>query len=279
MKATGTSLYRIIAPVLVIATLISAGLFIFDEAYLPAANRRQEALLSEIKGKPAQTFLRPDRKWMSGQTSEAGGPTRIFYYQFFDPERDDFANITVFELNPSDFTLTRRIYAQSAHWDDVNGWVFENGWQRTFAGESVATYQTFTLSTFPEIHEQPSYFKKEARQSQEMSYTELASYITDLQQSGFDTTPLRVQLNRKLAYPLITLVMAVLAVPFSLFAGKRGSMAGIGAAIGVAIAYWVIAAVFENLGNVNTLPAVLAAWSPDLLFGITGTYLLLRTPT
>jgi lipopolysaccharide export LptBFGC system permease protein LptF len=41
----------------------------------------------------------------------------------------------------------------------------------------------------------------------------------------------------------------------------------------------VIAAVFENLGIVNTLPAVLAAWSPDLLFGITGTYLLLRTPT
>jgi lipopolysaccharide export LptBFGC system permease protein LptF len=90
---------------------------------------------------------------------------------------------------------------------------------------------------------------------------------------------LRVQLNRKLAYPLMTLVMAILAIPFSLFAGKRGSIAGMGTAIGVAIAYWVIAGIFENLGNVNSLPAVLAAWSPDLLFAMAGSYLLLRTPT
>jgi lipopolysaccharide export LptBFGC system permease protein LptF len=90
---------------------------------------------------------------------------------------------------------------------------------------------------------------------------------------------LRVQLNRKLAYPLITLVMAILAIPFSLSAGKRGSLAGLGTAIGMAIAYWVVAAVFENLGNVNSLPAILAAWSPDLLFAMAGSYLLLRTPT
>jgi LPS export ABC transporter permease LptG/LPS export ABC transporter permease LptF len=284
MKATGTSLYRIVAPVLVVATLLSGALFVFDEAYLPAANRRQEALLSVIKGKPAQTFLRPDRKWMSGQTTPAvpgvePEPTRIFYYQAFNPDRNDFANITVFEFQPGTFNLTRRIFAQSARWDDRVGWVFESGWTRTFAGESVSSYEPFTLSTFPEIREQPSYFKKEARQSQEMSYNELAAYIADLRQSGFDTTPLRVQLSRKLAYPLITLVMAVLAVPFSLLAGKRGSVAGVGAGIGVAITYWVVAAVFENLGDVNSLPAVLAAWSPDMLFAIAGTYLLLRTPT
>jgi lipopolysaccharide export LptBFGC system permease protein LptF len=112
-----------------------------------------------------------------------------------------------------------------------------------------------------------------------MSYSELAGYIHDLQQSGFDTTPLRVQLNRKLAYPLLTLVMAILAVPFSLSAGKRGGLAGIGAAIALAIAYWVLAGISENLGNVNSLPAVLAAWSPDLLFAMAGSYLLLRTPT
>jgi lipopolysaccharide export LptBFGC system permease protein LptF len=33
------------------------------------------------------------------------------------------------------------------------------------------------------------------------------------------------------------------------------------------------------MGNVNTLPPSLAAWSPDLLFALAGGYLLLRTPT
>ncbi len=280
MKATGVSLYRIITPILVIAATLSVALFAFDELYLPTANRRQEALLSAIKGKPTQTFLRPDRKWISGQTGGSGDPRRIFYYQFFDPDRDVFANLTVFEFQPNTFALTRRIFAGSARWDaQEKQWILADGWQRTFAGETVSGYTTFKTATFPEVREEPAYFKKQERPSQEMSYDELTRYIGDLQQSGFDTTRLRVQLNRKLAYPLVTLVMAILAVPFALSTGKRGNIAGLGAAVGVAIAYYVVAGVFENLGDVNSLPAVLAAWSPDLLFAMTGSYLLLRTPT
>ena len=280
MKATGVSLYRVVAPILVIAAILALSLFAFDEFYLPGANRRQEALLSTIKGKPAQTFLRPDRKWISGQTNSAGDPTRIFYYQFFDPDKDVFANLTVFEFQPGTFALTRRIFATSAQWDNqTHRWNFDNGWQRTFQGETIAGYSTYAVASFPEIREQPAYFKKEERPSQEMSYDELTRYIHDLQQSGFDTTRLRVQLNRKLAYPLITFVMAIVAVPFALSAGKRGNIAGLGTAIGVAIAYYIVANIFENLGDVASLPPMLAAWSPDLLFAMLGSYLLLRTPT
>jgi LPS export ABC transporter permease LptG/LPS export ABC transporter permease LptF len=280
MKATGMSLYRVIIPVLFLAAVVSTSLFAFDEVYLPTANRKQEALRAVIKGKPAQTFLRPDRQWMSGQNSRAGEPARIFYYQFFDTTQDLFANITVFEFKPGTFNMTRRIQAQSAHWDGVhNAWVFENGWQRTFSADATTSYQAFASANFPEIHEQPIYFKKEVRTSLEMSYPDLENYITDLRQSGFDTTRLRVQLNRKIAYPLMALVMAVLAIPFALSAGKRGNLAGMGAGIGLAIAYWVISLIFENLGNVNSLPAMMAAWSPDILFAMVGTYLLLRVPT
>ena len=307
MKATGISIYRIVAPVLVLTLAIAGGLFAFDELYLPAANRRQEALRSVIKGKPAQTFLRPERKWISGQTAATDpslvpaiqtipqaaklpnaiptgtqdeAPARIFYYQFFDPDRNVFANLTIFEFDPATFHLKRRIFAASARWDGrVNRWVFDNGWQRTFAGETVANYQTFTIATFPEIHEQPSYFKKEDLQSEEMSYGELERYIYDLKQSGFDTMRLRVQLNHKLAYPLITFIMAVLAIPFALSMGKRGGLAGMATAIGIAIFYWVVASAFEAMGNVNTMPPMMAAWTPDILFGMAGTYLMLRTQT
>src|SRR5260370_38516417 len=76
------------------------------------------------------------------------------------------------------------------------------------------------------MSEPPSYFKKEVRQSQEMNYDELRSYIRDLQQSGFDVVRLRVQLQKKIAYPLITLVMAVLAGSFSLTARRSGAPRG-----------------------------------------------------
>jgi LPS export ABC transporter permease LptG len=294
MKATGISLYRVVAPVFVLAAILSAALFAFNESYLPDANRRQEALHAEIKGKPAQTFLRPDRKWISGQSSTQAPPSqdassvaptapeRIFYYQAFDPDRKAFDDLTVFEFDPATFGLKRRIHAQSVRWDASAGqWIFDNGWQRSFSGETIVpgSYQTFSTSTFPEIHEQPTYFKKEATPSDEMNYSELTAYIADLSQSGFDTVRLRVQLDRKLADPAITLVMAILAVPFALFMGKRGGIAGIATAIAVAISYLIVADTFSGLGNINTLPPMLAAWSPDLLFAIAGTYLLLRTPT
>ena len=279
MKATGISLYRIIVPILVIALVLSLFLFLFDEMYLPAANRKQEALHNVIKGKPAQTYLRPDRKWMFGM-QQPGKPGHIFYYEYFDPDNDRFANITVFEFDPATFSLSRRIFAAGAHWDpQIHRWIFEHGWQRSFEGDTVTNYQTFEVSTFPEIVEPPQYFKKETRPSQEMSFDELQQYIRDLRQSGLDTMRLRVQLNRKLAYPLITLVMAVLAIPFALSMGKRGSLAGIAIAIGMAIAYMFVDGMFEAMGNVNMLPAFLAAWSPDVLFGLAGSYLLLRTPT
>ena len=95
MKATGTSIYRVIFPIFVIAAVISTGLFFFDQLYIPAANQRQETLRNQIKGKPAQTYLRPDRKWIFGEHNT------IYYYEFFDPDQNTFANITAFQFDPA----------------------------------------------------------------------------------------------------------------------------------------------------------------------------------
>ncbi|MCI0351476.1 MAG: LptF/LptG family permease [Acidobacteriales bacterium] len=274
MKATGTSIYRIVTPVLVIAGIIAATMFFTNEVYLPESNKRQERLRNQIKGKPAQTFLRPDRKWIFGKHST------IYYYEFFDADRNTFGNISAFEFDPKSFAITKRIYAARAHWeDDLNNWVFEQGWSRTFRGAAIEEFRTFDVSTFSELSEPPAYFKKEIKQSSEMNYAELSQYIDDLQQSGFDVVRLRVQLHKKFAYPLIAFVMAVLAIPFAFSAGRRGALSGVATALGIGIAYWVTSGLFEALGNINQLPPALAAWSPDLIFALVGGYLILKVPT
>ena len=279
MKATGISLYRLVVPILSISAVLAVGLFLFDQYYLPQANRKQEALRSTIKGRPAQTFLHPEQKWIFGE-SRPGEASRIFYYQFFDPNTEEFANLSVFEFDPSTFAITRRIFATRAFWNTGKGaWTFQNGWVRDFDGATQTRYDEFKFTGFTEIHEPPSYFTKESLQSQEMNFGQLENYIRDLRQSGFDTVRLRVALWHKLSYPLIAIVMAVLAIPFALSMGRRGSLTGIAVAITVALAYFVIDNLFGAMGNVNYLPAALAAWSPDILFGLTGGYFLLRTPT
>jgi LPS export ABC transporter permease LptG/LPS export ABC transporter permease LptF len=274
IKASGISLYRIVVPVLIASTLVAGVLFLSDQLYLPYTNKRQDALRNRIKGKPAQTYLRPDRKWIFGQHSD------IYYYQFFDPDRDVFGGVSVFQFDPHTFQITHRITADRAHWSNSMGrWVYEQGWERGLSGSAIESYRQFDAATYPELAETPAYFKKEIKQSSEMSYEELHRYIHDLEQSGFDVVRLRVQLQKKIAYPLITLVMAVLAIPFALSAGKRSAVAGVATAIGIGVVYWTISGLFEAMGNLSQLPPAVAAWSPDLVFGFIGGYLILRMPT
>jgi len=274
IKATGTSIYRIVTPVVVAAGVLAAGLFFADQFYLPHTNKRQEALHNQIKGKPAQTYLRPDRKWIFGAHND------IYYYQFFDPDRDQFGNITVFELDRKSFTITRRIHADRAHWaDSLNRWIYEQGWDRSLNISAIENFHPFEVSTFADLPETPSYFKKEVKQYSEMNYEELRRYIRDLQQSGFDVVRLRVQLNKKLSYPLVTLIMAVLAIPFALSSGKKGAITGIAVAVSIAVFYTVVSRLFEAMGDLSQLPPALAAWSPDLIFVLVGGYLILKVPT
>jgi len=270
-KACGISLHRLAIPILVISTFLSGGLFAFDHYYVPEANRRQDALRNEIKGRAVQTYLSPERKWIFGRGS------RIYYYKFFDQTESMMGGVIVYEVDPNTFQLVRQISAERAHWQpSLKTWVFENGWQREFHANRSVPLTSFQVQTFAELNEPPSYFLKEVKQDSQMNSRELDGYINDLQQSGFNTVRLRVQFYRKFSVPLFALIMAMISIPFGFLVGNRGAMAGIGVSIGIAITYWGIGLLFEKIGDVNQLPPAIAAWSPDALFSLTGLYLLLR---
>ena len=274
IKAAGVSLYRVSAPVLIVATVLSIGMFFLSDDFLPKTNQQQDAFRNQIKGKPPQTFYRPERQWIFGRAN------RIYNYRFFDPYKDVFADLTCFEFDAHSFRLTRRVYAARAFWEPaIRGWVLENGWVRDLEGDRVEKYFPFSVDTFAEMTEEPGYFKKEVRPSEQMSALELRRYISELSQSGFDVVRLSVQFYRKFSYPLIAFVVALIGIPFSFTTGSKGALSGVALSIGIAILYWSISSMFEAMGNLSQLPPLVAAWSPDVIFGLAGSYLLLRVRT
>jgi LPS export ABC transporter permease LptG/LPS export ABC transporter permease LptF len=274
-KACGVSLYRLAAPILLGSTLVSGGLFAFDFYYVANANRKQDALRDEIKGRATQTYLRPDRKWIMGYNS-----SRIFNYKFFNAAGEESAmnEASVFELEPKTFRLERQIYARLAHWSvPLKTWVFEDGWTCEYKGAFCNVYTPFQATTFRELTEPPDYFLKEALQDTQMNFLQLDHYIKDLTQSGFEgTVKLQVRLDRKFSVPLFALMMAMIAIPFGFLVGNRGAMAGVGLSIGIAVGYIGIGQLFEKLGDAGQLQPVMAAWGPDVVFALAGAYLLLR---
>lgn len=272
--SSGVSVYRAAAPAISMAALLSVGLFLLENDYLPETNQRQDALRNQIKGRPPQAFLRPDRQWIFGEGS------RLYNYRFFDPDQNVFAHLTVFEFEPDTFRLRRRLYASRAFWDpSVGAWVLENGWVRELEGDSVRYYMPFSIASFDQLREGPGYFLKEVKASAQMNAFELRDYIQELSQGGFDVVRLSVQYYRKFSFPLVVVIVTLIGIPFALTVGARGAISGVAVSIGIAILYWSSASFFEALGNLHQLPPLVAAWSPDVLFGLAGVYLLFRVRT
>ncbi|MBX9604088.1 MAG: LptF/LptG family permease [Bryobacteraceae bacterium] len=275
-KACGVSQYRLTLPILLASVLLSGTLFGFDHYVVPEANRVQDAIRDEIKGRPTQTYLRPDRKWILGDGN------RVFYYKFLDPKQNEMLGVSVFDVDTRRFRLSRQISAEKARWEPgLKTWVFQNGWSRKLDNIDKQDFLDFRggTTTFSDIRETPDYFVKEVKQGKQMNFQELDRYIRELKQSGFDTVALQVQYHKKFAVPLFALIMALISIPFAFVAGNRGAMTGVGMSIGIALSYWSISQLFEQVGNASQLPAPLAAWSPDVLFSLTGLYFLFRMRT
>jgi LPS export ABC transporter permease LptG len=270
-KACGVSLYRLAIPILIGSTLLSGGLFAFDFYYVPGANRKQDALRDKIKGRPKQTYYRPDRKWIMGRGSA------IYYYQYFDTTNNIMAGVNVFELDPNTFRLTRQILAERAVWSPVQKtWIFDNGWNSDFPTTNRREFHPFKTATFSELTEEPAYFFTTQLQDKHMNFRELDRYIADLKQRGFETEKLQVQFFRKFSVPLFALIMAMLAIPFGFLVGNRGAMTGIGVSMAIGIAYLGLDPLFQKIGEAGQLAPAVAAWSPDILFSLTGLYFLAR---
>ncbi len=89
----------------------------------------------------------------------------------------------------------------------------------------------------------------------------------------------KVNLQNKLAFPLVTLVMTALAIPFAVTTGRRGALYGIGLAIILSVGYWLATTLFLAAGRAGMLPPALAAWATNILFLAVAGYLVLTVRT
>jgi len=156
-------------------------------------------------------------------------------------------------------------------------WQVTRGWTREFRGDETPHMTPIELDR--RRLETPKYFGAEEPNARYMGYKQLRDYTANLRAGGFDVLEHEVSLQRKLAFPFVTLIMTLLAVPFASTIGRSGAMGGVAVGIALAISYWTLISIFAALGSGGALPPVLAAWAPNLLFGSAALYLLLTVRT
>ncbi|MGD8375585.1 MAG: LPS export ABC transporter permease LptG [Acidobacteriota bacterium] len=270
MKASGISAYRLSLPVLVIGLLLSLGQFMLEESLVPQSNKEAAALRAQIRDQqPASTFGL--RRWLFGE----GG--RVYNLTAYSRSRDEFQGVSMFRLAP-ELTLVERLQAAGARYQD-GWWIFRDGWIRTFGAEGER-YETFDEMRL-RLPETPEQFRRESKVPAQMTYRELERHITALQRAGYDVQELEVALFEKPAMAAVPLVLVLIGLSYAFRAGARGrgSLAGVGLAIMLAIAYYVAQATCRELGAVGIIPPLIAAWAPCLLFSGVGAWRMLSLPT
>lgn len=271
-KSAGMSLYRVSVPIIAIAFVMSILSYFMTDFVLPYSNARMDALRNKIKGKKTVATASQQKLWFVGKGRY------IINFLSYDKATQELGQVQVFEFHPTRFRLTRRVYAQRAKWDG-QGWEFDQGWMRSFDDRGNSTFTPITTPVRLYYAERPEDFATEVKTPEQMTFAQLRRYIATMRKSGYATEELMVKLYMKTSWPFLSLVMALIALPFAFKVGKGGALYGIGIALILGIAYYLIFSVFTKYGEVGNLPAVLSAWSANILFAMAAIYLFLHVET
>jgi LPS export ABC transporter permease LptG/LPS export ABC transporter permease LptF len=269
MKACGVSLYRTALSVVFLSLLFSGVLFALEQRIMAQANRRAEALDAQIKNRPPKTMSVLNRRWVTkGDT--------FYHYGLFAADRLEMFGLTIFRTKPGTWELASETFVKHAKFRN-GAWEGMQGWTQDFS-TPTPTWAAIARQPLAGM-EAPEYFSKEPPDAEFMTVGELRRYIRELETSGFNVVPPSVELQRKLAFPFVTIVMALLAIPFGVGAGRHGALYGIGLGIVIALSYWILISAFVAVGRAGMLPAVLAGWAPNVLVAGLAGYLFLRAKT
>ncbi len=271
MKASGISLAHIVSPLVALGLLASVGVFTANEYVVPQATRVYERLHQLAFDRPKAG----DQQQLRQNVTLLGHQNRLFHAQSFDPINCTLFELTVLE-HDSHSALTGKIAAKRAQWDGQH-WVLTDGQvQRLGAqGQMLEDPTPFTIRVV-DLEERPEDFLQPEARADTMRFTELSAYMREIAQSGGSTlTRLQVEWHSKLAFPFINLVIVLLGVPFALRAPRRGgTLTGIGIGIMLGLVYYGAMATSAALGKGGLLPPVVAAWLPNVFFGLLSVVLI-----
>lgn len=268
-KAGGISFYRLIAPLLVIAALLSVGTIWLGEL-IPAANQKRFELVGERQF--AMGTLRTNFVFQteSGFTLSA---------RRLDSEHDQMSEI-VLEREAGPSTPGVHMVARRAEWRPDTGWIFGRGWLRTF-DEATSEELSFSFDSarVTTLAETPEELLARPKEPEEMRYDEMQRFLQIVRRSGGDTRKLEVELAQKISLPLAILVIVLFGAPLSTSTQRGGAAFGVGVSLAVTMIYLLLFRVGTAVGASGALHPLLAAWGPNALFLVGGVYLLWRVRT
>jgi len=265
MRAGGISLRRIMVPFLVAALAISILAFIINDYIVPEANHISQNIIREIVLKKGPPNIRRNVFFRDAEN-------RYFYINRLDEKSMIMQDIMVYEMTREKFP--RMITAKRGKWV-VDTWKLENGTIYNYDENGKITYEMSFVNLDIIVKEDLQKFFKNQRTPQEMSSKELRQQIDILKQAGADTKNFEVDLHMKYSIPFTGLIFVLLGVPLGLRVRRGNKATGVIISIVLVLFYYILLSTTRSFGRGGMLMPWLAAWAPNIFFGILGVFIML----
>ncbi|MBU0987506.1 MAG: LPS export ABC transporter permease LptG [Proteobacteria bacterium] len=268
LKSSGVHIYYLLKPVLVIGLISSLFLFLFSEIVVPiAAEKANKIWLEEVR-KESTLISKEKNIWIKGNRS-------IIHIKYYNPKAKAIFGITLNQFDKN-FRLARRVDAQEGIFK-ADRWVLSNVIEQNLDIKDGGYRTTFYDSKTEALEFLPDDLKRVIKKSEAMSFKELLAYIQRIEKEGYDAKIYRVDLYAKTAFPLVCIIMCIMATGIAFRGSTReGLPLSIVYGIGVAFLYWIFLSFCISLGYGEMLPPFIAAWTANLVFLCVGVLTLLH---
>lgn len=267
MRAGGMSLTRISLPLLTMGLLVSLFVLAANEWLVPFTTREANRVYRIELEKEQKLTITRDKVWLKDGNA-------LVNIRIVTPGKNLLQGISIQELDENG-QPANRIDAARANYI-AGTWQGEDVTTTRFSattGEVVDVVKNAKASL--PLSKNPKDFNAINERNDEMTISSLAYMAKRVKAEGYDPTRYQVDLHGRLATPFASLVMAFLGIPFALQRSRGSSLAiGIAVSIFIGISYHLFQGMMLALAYSGTIPILLAAWSPNALFGLLGLTLL-----
>jgi len=269
-RAAGISVWQFLLPVLLIASVLGVlKVSVFNPIASTTLARFQTMEATYLKGQKSILAISKSGLWLRQGTAE--GHAVIHAQNIYQQgKKVELQNTTTFLYQGQDIFIGR-IDAETAVLGE-GFWRMDNAWVNS--PEAPPNHQKeywletdLTLTKIQDNFSSPD----------TMSFWKLPEFIQTLDEAGFSAIRHRLQFHSLLASPFLMCAMVLIAATFTLRHARRGSTTFV-IASGVLTGFllYFFSDVVYALGLSESIPVVLAAWTPSGVALMLGLAMLLH---
>ncbi|HRZ87595.1 MAG TPA: LptF/LptG family permease [bacterium] len=271
-RASGISNARIIAPLLACGVAISAFSFTIGEFFVPQSLYKLNIIETQRLKKESKESLTKIIAFYNISQKRSWVGT-------IDLSSDKMYDFEVREFDPNGHVI-RKISARELVYDEnAKTWSFKNGKIFVYSPDPSETQEIdkrdFETMSF-DYAETPELLINSQKDPMYMSAFELRAHIKTHPKHSKIYVEEKVDLYYKYAGPFVSFIVMLTGVAFGLRTTRGGLLIGVGTCVAIFIAYYGLSIVSLAMGKQEFIPALLAAWLPNLFFTALGATFLAK---